>query len=115
MSSNSSSNDDEKSIREMLKEYSKGFPKADNWTKFMTKDCLYIRPSGNPMSIKMIQEMDKNEDLNFIPSELKDIPLLHISGGMAYVTYINHEKFTYKGKLNDDVCVYTLLLLKTAY
>ena len=54
--------------------------------------------------------MMTNDDVTDDSNELLKINQLYINENMAYAT---HSKFTYKGLLNDDVVVLTLILEKT--
>ena len=56
--------------------------------------------------------MMTNEDVNVESSKLVSINKLLIEGNMAYVCYISHGRFTYKGTPNDDVAVFTNVLQK---
>ena len=77
-----------------------------------TDDALFIRPTGNPMSMGMYKEMLSNADVNIDSNELLSIDRMDISGDMAYVMFTAHGKFTFKGTPNDDVAVFTMIAKK---
>ena len=79
----------------------------------MHKDCIFIRPTGNPLDAQGWDAMMKNEDVSVTSSELQNIHKLTISGNMAYVCYTSHAKFKFKGEENDDVAVFTSVLQKS--
>ena len=80
--------------------------------KHMHDDCVFIRPSGNPLNKKGWEEMMTNDDVKVESNELVSVNKLSICGCCAYVCYTQHGKFTYKGTSNDDVAVFTCVLRK---
>ena len=78
----------------------------------MHKDCVFIRPTGNPLDAKGWDAMMMNDDVSVQSSQLQDIHKLTITGNMASVCYSSHAKFEYKGDPNDDVAVFTSVLQK---
>ena len=78
----------------------------------MHDDCVFIRPSGNPLSKNGWEEMMSNDDVTVESSKLVSINKLNVEGDMAYVCYTSHGKFSYKGTPNDDVAVFTSVLKK---
>ena len=80
--------------------------------RHMSEECVFIRPSGNPLNRKGWEEMMTNKDVTVESSKLLDIHRLSICGCCAYVCYTQHGKFSYKGTLNDDVAVFTCVLRK---
>lgn len=76
------------------------------------KDCLFIRPTGNPLNMKGWEMMMTSEDVNVEENSLVKINKMKIVGSMAYVCYTTHGKFTYKGVENDDIAVITSVLEK---
>ena len=81
--------------------------------KHMHDDCVFIRPSGNPLDKKGWEEMMTNDDVKVESSELVSINKMSICGCCAYVCYTQHGKFNYKGTQNDDVAVFTSVMRKT--
>lgn len=80
--------------------------------KHMSDDCVFIRPSGNPLDKKGWEEMMTNDDVKAISSKLLTIHKLAIGNTGAYVCYSSHAKFTYKGTENDDVAVFSSVMKK---
>jgi len=80
--------------------------------KHMHDDCVFIRPSGNPLNKKGWEEMMTNDDVEVESSKLVSVNKLSICGCCAYVCYTQHGKFTYKGTENDDVAVFTSVMRK---
>ena len=80
--------------------------------KHMHDDCVFIRPTGNPLDKKGWETMMTNDDVKVESSKLVSINNLSICGCCAYVCYTQHGKFTYKGVENDDVAVFTSVMRK---
>ena len=80
--------------------------------KHMHDDCVFIRPSGNPLNKKGWEEMMTNDDVKVESNELVSVNKLSICGSCAYVCYTQHGKFTYKGTENDDIAVFTCVMRK---
>ncbi len=80
--------------------------------KHMHDECVFIRPSGNPLDKKGWEEMMSNDDVKVESSELVSVNKVTVCGSCAYVCYTQHGKFTYKGVENDDVAVFTCVLRK---
>ena len=78
--------------------------------KHMSDDCVFIRPTGNPLDKVQWKEMMTNDDVSVESGKLVSINKLHVCGDMAFVCYTNHGRFTYKGIDNDDVAVITSVL-----
>ncbi len=78
--------------------------------KHTHNDCLFIRPSGNPLNMEGWNAMMNNENVNVESNDLVSINKMRIVGDMAYVCYTNHGKFNYMGNENDDVAVLTSVL-----
>lgn len=73
-------------------------------------DCLFIRPSGNPLTMEGWDAMMNNDKVNVESNDLVSINKMRIVGDMAYVCYTNHGKFNYMGNENDDIAVLTSVL-----
>ena len=103
-----------KSDREQIKDVVGDMCNKDHTVgmRHMSENCVFIRPSGNPLDKKGWNDMMNNDDVTVTSSELMSINKLHIVGDMAHVCYTSHGKFTYKGKENDDVAVFTSVLQK---
>ena len=80
--------------------------------KHMHDDCVFIRPTGNPLNKKGWEAMMSNNDVKVESSKLVAVNKLSVCGCCAYVCYTQHGKFTYKGTSNDDVAVFTCVLRK---
>lgn len=78
--------------------------------KHMSDDCVFVRPSGNPLDNNGWEKMMSNDDVKVESSELVSINKLRVNGDMAYVCYTTHGKFNYKGTANDDIAVMTSVL-----
>ena len=78
--------------------------------RHMTDDCIFIRPTGNPLNKTQWDSMMNNADVKVESNELVSINKIEIVGDMAYVVYTNHGKFNYKGTENDDIAVLTAVL-----
>lgn len=78
--------------------------------KHMDKDCVFVRPTGNPLDMSGWDEMMTNTDVSVESNDLVKVNRLHVNGDMAYVCYTGHAKFNYKGTENDDVAVLTSVL-----
>ena len=73
-------------------------------------DCLFIRPTGNPLNMEGWEAMMTNENVSVESNELVCINKMKIVGDMAFVCYTNHGKFNYMGTENDDIAVLTSVL-----
>ena len=80
--------------------------------KHMHDDCVFIRPTGNPLNKKGWEDMMSNDDVKVESSKLVAVNKMSVCGCCAYVCYTQHGKFTYKGTSNDDVAVFTCVLRK---
>ena len=101
---------DEEVIRSIVRDmcdvdYTVGF-------RHMHDDCVFIRPSGNPLDKNGWKQMMTATDVTVESNELVSINKLQVVGDMAYVCYTAHGKFNYKGTPNDDVAVLTSVLKK---
>tara|TARA_B110000444_G_scaffold50410_1_gene46421 strand:- start:3657 stop:4352 length:696 start_codon:yes stop_codon:yes gene_type:complete len=80
--------------------------------KHMHDDCVFIRPTGNPLDKKGWETMMTNDDVKVESSTLLAINKLSVCGSSAYVCYTTHGKFSYKGVENNDIAVLTSVLQK---
>ena len=80
--------------------------------KHMSDECVFVRPTGNPLTKKGWDEMMNNDDVSVTSSELLKINRLSVVGNSAHVCYTSHSKFNYKGTENDDVAVFSCVLQK---
>lgn len=76
----------------------------------MGDGCVFIRPTGNPLSKEQWNEMMNNPNVSVEDSRLLSINKLHVCGDMAFVCYTAHNKFNYMGQANDDIAVFTSVL-----
>ena len=78
-----------------------------------TSDFLFIRPSGNPISAKGFEDMMNSGD---VIQEKAEITKIHrfefLSSDVAMCVFTLGAKFTYKGKLNDDLPTVTSIFKK---
>ena len=65
--------------------------------KHMSDECVFVRPTGNPLTKKGWDEMMNNDDVSVTSSELLKINRLSVVGNSAHVCYTSHSKFNYKG------------------
>lgn len=82
--------------------------------RHMDDKCLFIRPTGNPLTKDGWNEMMSSSLVSVELNELVKINKLEVCGDMAYVCYTTHGKFSYKGTSNDDVAVLTTVLKKVS-
>ena len=99
---------DEEQIKEVVQDMCNKDHKVG--MKHTHDDCLFIRPSGNPLNMEGWNAMMNNENVNVESNDLVSINKMRIVGDMAYVCYTNHGKFNYMGTENDDVAVLTSVL-----
>ena len=78
----------------------------------MRDDCIFIRPTGNPLTMPQWDEMMKSPDVVQKSSKLVKVSKLVVDGNMAYAVYVSHAVFSYKGTDNDDVAVFTAVFQK---
>lgn len=104
----------EKSDEEQIKEIVHDMCNVDHklGMKHMHEDCVFVRPSGNPLSKTGWETMMTNDDVDVKLQKLVAINKLQVVGDMAYVCYTTHGKFTYKGTENDDIAVLTCVMKK---
>ena len=86
-------------------DYEKGF-------KNMQEECVFVRPTGNPLTKNEWKEMMNSDDVKIDSNELVTINKMKINGDMAFVCYTTHGKFNYKGTENDDIAVLSVVLEK---
>jgi ketosteroid isomerase-like protein len=78
--------------------------------KHTSDECVFIRPTGNPLNMEGWRRMMTADDVCVEANDLISINKLKVCGNMAYVSYITHGKFNYKGTKNDDIAVLTSVL-----
>ena len=103
---------DEQQIHEIVNDMCNKDHRVGN--KHMHEKTLFIRPTGNPLTLKGWNDMMSSEDVTVESSDLVKINQLRISENMAYVCYTTHGKFSYKGTENDDIAVFTSILEKNS-
>lgn len=81
--------------------------------RHMHEECLFVRPTGNPLDVQGWNDIMENDDVTVESNELLNINRIRISENMAFVCYTTHGKFNYKGTDNDDVAVFTSILEKS--
>lgn len=87
----------------------------NHWERFCKDDdVIFIRPSGNPAGKGIFRSMMKNKDIVVESSRLISIESVRLfcNGNAAVVTHKRHDKFSYKGKLNDDIALFSNVLEK---
>lgn len=98
---------DEESIRKVIKEVSNSVGNERTGRNHMRDDCVFIRPSGNPLNLQQWDKMMESPDVNSKFSKLLSVDKVVVDGNMAYAVYTTHSQFNYKGIENDDVAVFT--------
>ena len=76
---------------------------------------LFIRPSGNPATPSLMLDMLLSGDVVPKSSSLMSVDSVRIfaAGHAAVVTFTQHTAFNYKGKDNDDIAKWTMVLEKS--
>lgn len=78
------------------------------------EDCYYIRPTGNPLSMKMMEEMMAGGDIKMeerYPVEVYETKL-NSAGDFGFVCALEYGKFSYKETANEDLAVLIMLCQK---
>lgn len=78
----------------------------------MNNDSVFIRPTGNPLTMEGWDEMMNSDNVTLNFSKLISINKLEISNDMAFACYTTHSQFNYKGTDNDDIAVFTAIYRK---
>lgn len=101
-----------KSDKEQIEDVVKAMCNKDHKVgmQHTSSDCIFIRPTGNPLNMDQWDSMMNNSDVSVESNELVSINKMEIHGDMAFVVYTNHGKFNYKGTENDDIAVLTSVL-----
>ena len=79
---------DEEKVREVVEDMCNVDYKVG--MKHMHDDCVFIRPSGNPLDKKGWEEMMTNDDVKVESSKLLSINKLTVNGDNAVVCYTQH-------------------------
>jgi len=107
--------EDKSAIEEIILNLA-NFTNVEEWAAFCATqpaDAAFIRPSGNPISMKGLADMmTTNGDITDIDGKLVAINKLDISGDMAYSACTQEASFKYQGKANDDLYVNTYVFKK---
>merc|ERR1711918_65537 len=85
--------------------YSNATTNEDWGNSLMTDDCVFIRPSGNPLNKEGFKQMMSSEDIKMESQSVEKIlEVREFEGGkIAWVSFLNASKFTFKGTPNDDL------------
>ena len=89
--------------------------KDGDWSKcqaIVTEDFRFVRPTGNPLGMSGFIDMMSMEGMSFDSSEIIEINKVHEGTDSGIVCVTSHDKFTYKGTPNDDICVITFYTVK---
>jgi ketosteroid isomerase-like protein len=78
--------------------------------KHMHDNCVFVRPTGNPLNKKEWDNMMNNNDVSVEMNDLVSVNKMQIVGDMAFVCYTTHGKFNYKGIENNDIAVVSSVL-----
>merc|ERR1711935_510594 len=107
---------DQSAIEEIILNFA-NFESVDAWAAFSAtqpKECLFIRPSGNPITLQgLVDMMTTNGDITGIDGKLVEINKLDIVGDMAYAAVTQTAQFKYQGNPNDDLYVNSYVFKKT--
>jgi ketosteroid isomerase-like protein len=98
---------DESQIRNIISEMANMNGSQNPGRQHMSDSCLFIRPSGNPLTMEAYDEMMKMMMNSKLESSLVSINKIEVDGNMAYACYTTHSKFIYEETENDDVAVFT--------
>lgn len=79
---------------------------------YVDPDVVFIRPSGNPLTPEIWSNMMISGDIYFQSSQIISFDSVRLiaDGNAAVVTLTQHDEFSYKGKLNNDICKFTFIL-----
>ena len=97
----------EQEIQNICQELAEG-----NWSKYWSKNCFLIRPSGNPLYPEQEAEMRNSQDIVMTKEELISINKVSVYGDVATCCFTVHQVFSYKGTPNDDISVVLVVLKK---
>lgn len=97
----------EESLRLIIEEMTSMKDNKAGGRHHMDSECIFIRPTGNPLSMTQWDEMMNSPDVKMTSSKLLSINRLKVVGNMAYACYTTHSQFNYKGIDNDDIAVFT--------
>ena len=103
-----------KSDKEQIEDVIKAMCNKDHKVgmRHTSDDCIFIRPTGNPLNMEQWDNMMNNDNVSVDSSELVSINKIKIHGDMAFVVYTNHSKFTYMETENNDVAIFTSVLMR---
>lgn len=84
------------------------------WDKSVDDGAEFIRPSGNPLDKAGFIAMRKSGMVTGLFQKLVSVDDVRVlPGGLnAYARYIEHAKFEYDGKQNDDMTTWTSVFTK---
>ena len=100
-------------IISMLDEFANPTKMGSFFMKNSTKDFLFIRPSGNPLSAEEFEKMLTSGDIIQERSEITKIHKFELLGeNFAMCIFTLAAKFTYKGTPNDDLPTVTSIFKK---
>ncbi len=104
---------DKEQITSLLHELASPQKMGSFFVKNATRDFLFIRPSGNPISAEGFQEMMNSGD---VVQETAEITKIHrfefLSTDVAMCVFTLGSKFTYKGTPNNDLPTVTSIFKK---
>ena len=105
--------DDKDKIISMLHEFANPKTMGSFFVNNATKDFLFIRPSGNPITAKGFEKMMISGD---VIQEKASITKIHrfefLSDDVVMCIFTLDAKFTYKGTYNDDLPTVTAVFKK---
>tara|TARA_B100001063_G_scaffold46185_1_gene40021 strand:- start:13200 stop:13601 length:402 start_codon:yes stop_codon:yes gene_type:complete len=103
---------DDQTLRSLIRKITTWDNNTPTGRPHMLDNCIFIRPTGNPLNMNQWDAMMNSADVTGASSTLLGIHRLHIEGNMAFACYTTHSKFNYKGIDNDDVAVFTGVFVK---
>ena len=103
---------DSQQIEVLIKGFANRAENKSFLTSHVTDDFLAIRPSGNPITAKGLEEMYNNADLVVELSELLKIHRLEENSDWGFAAFTLKEAFTYQCKKNNDLSSYSMIFKK---
>lgn len=88
----------------------------DYETGFYEEDAMFIRPSGNPLSLKELGNMFASGKITGFSTEIVSVDSVKAlaGGSVAVVTCTNRQKFCFGDVPNDDLAKYSYVLSKNS-
>lgn len=88
-------NHDEETIRKIIEKMTTAEGHERRGMEHCRDDCVFIRPSGNPLSMQQWSDMMNSPDVQMKFSKLLNVDKVVVDGNMAYAVYKTHSQFHY--------------------